>query len=175
MRFTQRAAGNRQRLRGHDGVAIGCDLLQHALVPLRFERQLDMARGDVGLRRVAGRHQLRILVRDYLFGHAIVVEIHVELIGRVAQLAMRRFLAAVGFERCQLADYVILQLDHSVVTFHHGVRAGDAAPRLEPDLAGALVVAEGRRLDQGGLTPGFAGFQCTSTSCFICSSCTAGS
>src|SRR5215467_6575079 len=98
MGLAQLTSGQGQRFRGDHGISIGCDPREDGVVALRIEGQFDMSGVHIGFGSVGGRDQIRMLIANYLLCDAVLVELDVEYVGGVSELAFWRFLRTVRLE-----------------------------------------------------------------------------
>src|SRR5262245_17811117 len=104
MGLAQLTSGQGQRSRGDHGISIGCDPREDRVMALRIEGQFDMSGVHIGFGSVGGRDQIRVLITDYLLSDAVLVELDIEYVGGVAELAFGRLLRAVRLECGQATD-----------------------------------------------------------------------
>src|SRR4029077_8359459 len=116
-------SGSRQRFRSHDSIAGGGHLGQHGFIPIGLEVEIDAIGGYGCFRSVGSGDQAGVSAAVDLLRQTIVIELHGEFVGGVAQLAIGIVVAAVGTNRGDVVDYFILQFDHDIAAFHDHVFA----------------------------------------------------
>ena len=94
--FRELPVRRRKRLFRHHAVARRGHRRQHALLLARVEIHLHVPRRDGSFGCVRGVHQPRIALAHDLLRHARPIEIHVQPVGGILQIAPRINIAAVG-------------------------------------------------------------------------------